>query len=540
MSPATSLPRGTTPALQWAFPYASTKKPVLAASMVVASQPLAAQAGLAMLAQGGNAVDAAIGAAAVLAVVEPTNNSIGGDAFAQVWHHGRLYGINGSGRSPSGWTLERFAGRDAVPTRGWDSVTVPGAVSVWAALAERFARLEFARLLEPAIRYAREGFLVSPGVAEKWREQGPALAKQPGFAEAFLPGGCTPAPGARFRLPALAETLERIAATRGEDFYRGETAAMIARFAREGGAALGIDDLAAHQPDWVDPIAFEFRGLQVHEMPPNGQGIVALMALGMLEHLDLGAYAPDSAPWIHLQIEALKLAFADAARHVADPGHMRISVEALLDPTYLAARAASIDPKRAQDFGPGAPPLAGTVYLAAADAEGSVVSLIQSNYMGFGSGVVVPQAGVSLQNRGAGFTLEPGHPNRIAPRKRPYHTILPGFVTLGGAPLLGLGSTGGAYQPQGHVQALVRLAMHGQNPQAVVDAPRFRVGAARSVNFEPGFKPAVLGELEAMGHAVHAQLESSWDFGGMQIIYRLAEGWLGACDARRDSLVAGA
>lgn len=525
--------------LKWDFPYASVRRPVLAANMVVASQPLAAQAGLAMLAQGGNAVDAAVATAAVLSVVEPTNNGLGGDAFALLWHAGRLYGINGSGRAPAGWTAARFAGRNQMPVRGWDSVTVPGAVSVWAELCGRFGRLALPRLLEPAIRYAREGFLVSPGVAAKWREQGPALAGQPGFAQAMLREGRAPAAGERFSMPALGATLERIAATGGRDFYEGETAQRIARFAREGGAALDLGDLIAHRPQWVEPLTLGYRGLDVHEMPPNGQGVVALMALGMLEHFELRSLTPDSAPWIHLQVEALKLAFADAARHLGDPEHMAIGAAALLDRRYLASRASLIDLRRAQEFGHGVPPIAGTVYLAAADAEGDMASFIQSNYMGFGSGVVVPDAGVSLQNRGAGFTLQAGHPNRTGPGKRPYHTILPGFVTRGGTPLMAFGSTGGAYQPQGHVQALVRLADHWQNPQAIVDAPRFRVGAGRHVTFEPGFTPATLGALETMGHEVHAQIESSWDFGGMQMVYRLADGYLGACDARRDSLAAG-
>jgi gamma-glutamyltranspeptidase/glutathione hydrolase len=512
---------------------------VLARNIVVASQPLAAQSGLRMLADGGNAVDAAVAAAATLAVVEPVNNSVGGDAFAQVWHRGQLYGVNGSGRSPAGWRAQRFAGRSAMPVRGWDSVTVPGAVSVWAELSARFGRLPFDALLAPAIGYAREGYAVTPSVAEKWLDQAPELAAQPGFAQAFLPQGRAPRIGERFQLPGLAGTLERIAATRGRDFYEGETAARIAHFAGECGAALAIEDLSSHRAEWTRPLAVRYRGVDVHELPPNGQGIVALMALGMLEHFEMDGLAPDSAPWIHLQIEALKLAFADAAHYVAEPEAMALDVMRLLEPRYLAARAGLIDRQRAQVCGHGMPPLAGTVYLAAADAAGTMVSLIQSNYMGFGSGVVVPGIGVALQNRGAGFTLEPSHANCVGPGKRPYHTILPGFGSIKGTPLLALGSTGGVFQPQGHVQAVVRLVDHRQNPQAIVDAPRFRVADGRRVNLEPGFRSEVLADLAAMGHEIHAQVESTWDFGGMQMIYRLGEDYVGACDARRDSQAAG-
>ena len=523
----------------WGNPFLTRRRPVLADQMVVASQPLAAQAGLHMLAKGGNAIDAAVAGAAVLAVVEPTNNGVGGDAFALVWHEGRLHGINGSGPAPRAWTPEHFAGQQSVPLRGWQSVTIPGAVAAWSALGARFGRLPLEIVLEPAIRYARTGFPVSPGVAEKWAQQAGRLASEPGFAQAFLPEGRTPLPGERFTPQGLAETLERIASSAGRDFYEGETARRIVAFAQETGGRIDAADLAAQSVGWDSPLQIDYRGLTVHEMPPNSQGLVALMALGILSALQMPDFVPDSAPAIHLQIEALKLAFADARRHLGDPRTMRVECSRLLAPDYLASRARLIDRQRAQDFGPGMPALAGTVYLAAADASGSVVSLIQSNYMGFGSGVVVPGTGVAFHNRGACFTLEPGHPNQVAPGKRPYHTILPGMLSRDGRPVAALGSTGGTYQPQGHVHIVLRLAHAAHSPQAIVDAPRFRVDAGLKVSFEPGFDAAVLAELATLGHEVKAQLESSWDFGGMQMLLRTGDTWLGASDARRDSQAAG-
>jgi gamma-glutamyltranspeptidase / glutathione hydrolase len=524
--------------LQWDNPYRTVRRPVVADNVVVTSQPLATQAGLRMLAAGGNAIDAAVAAAAVLAIVEPTNNGLGGDAFVQLWHRGELHALNGSGRAPARWTPAHFDGLAAMPERGWGSVTVPGAVSAWCGLTRRFARLPLGTLLEPAIRYAREGYPVAPGVAQKWAEQAPRLKLEPGFAAAFLPEGRPPAPGERFRIPAAAATLERIAATHGTDFYQGETARRIVQHARATGGALEEQDLASHRPEWQTPLSLDYRGIRLHEMPPNGQGIVALMALGMLAKLDAADLDSESAPALHLRIEALKLAFADARRHVADPAGMSLNAERLLDSDYLSARARLIDRRRAQRFGPGVEAAAGTVYVATADTTGSVVSLIQSNYMGFGSGVVVPGTGVSLHNRGACFSREAGHPNEVGPLKRPYHTILPGLAERSGRPVAALGSTGGTYQPQGHVQIAMRLAM-GQNPQAIVDAPRFRVGNALRVSFEPGFPAATLSALAALGHDVHAQMESSWDFGGMQIIARVGDAWLGASDARRDSQAAG-
>lgn len=527
-------------AFDWEFPYLSRRLPLLARNVVATSQPLAAQAGLSMMLRGGNAVDAALATAIALTVVEPISNGVGSDAFAMVWDGSALHGLNASGRSPQAWTPARFAGRLAMPETGWDTVTVPGAVSGWAALSARFGRLPFATLFEPAIAYARGGFPVSPVVAMKWRNQVPLFADQPGFAEAFLPNGRAPAPGETFALPALADTLEAIAATQGEAFYRGALAQMLVAHATAHGGAMTLADLDAHAVEWVAPIAVDYRGYRLHELPPNGQGIAALIALGILGHHDLAAQAVDSAASLHLQIEAMKLAFADVHRHVADARAMAVEVPSLLDGGYLAQRAREIDPARARLPSPGPVPGGGTVYLTAADADGMMVSYIQSNYGGFGSGVVVPGTGISLQNRGSGFTLEPGHPNRVGPGKRPFHTIIPAFVTRAGAPVMSFGVMGGAMQPQGHVQIMVRLADYRQNPQAACDAPRWRVRDGDAVEFEPGVDAQTIAHLVRLGHRVVAgDAASYFDFGAGQFIYRLADGYFAASDPRRDGQAVG-
>lgn len=525
----------TTP-FGWSLPYAWPRKPVLAANVVCTSQPLAAQAGLRMLAEGGSAVDAAIATAVTLTVVEPVSNGIGSDAFAIVWDGARLHGLNASGRSPAAWTPEYFGG-NAVPALGWNSVTVPGAVSAWAELHAKFGRLPFERLLEPAISYGRNGFLVSPTVAEQWAAQVPLFKDQPGFAEAFLPGGRAPKPGELFRFPDQAATLERIAATNGEAFYRGDVAATLEAHALAHGGAMRAGDLAAHRADWVGTIDAAYRGYTVHEIPPNGQGIVALIALGILEHFDMSSWPADSADSVHLQIEAMKLAFADAQAYVADSDHMALAPDDLLDKEYLRQRAALIDPTRARPASAGTP-RGGTVYLTAADAAGVMVSMIQSNYMGFGSGVVVPGTGVSLQNRGADFAVAEGHPNRVGPGKRPYHTIIPGFVTKDGAPVMSFGVMGGTMQPQGHVQVMVRIADHGQNPQAACDGPRFRWVQGMQVSCERGFPESTLDELRRRGHDLIA-VDDYNQFGSCQAIWRLDDGYLAVSDPRRDGQAAG-
>jgi gamma-glutamyltranspeptidase/glutathione hydrolase len=524
----------TTP-FSWTFPYAWPRKPVLAANAVCTSQPLAAQAGLRMLAEGGSAVDAAIATAITLTVVEPVSNGIGSDAFAIVWDGERLHGLNASGRSPAGWSPEFFGG-NAVPANGWNSVTVPGAVSAWAALHAKFGKLAFGKLFEPAISYARNGFLVSPTVAEQWAAQVPLFKDQPGFADAFMPGGRAPKPGELFRFPDQAATLERIAATNGEAFYRGDIAAKLEAHASANGAVMRADDLAAHRADWVDTIDAAYRGYTVHEIPPNGQGIVALIALGILEHFDMSSLPADSADSVHLQIEAVKLAFADAQAYVADIDHMSVAPDRLLEKEYLRERGALIDRTRAKAASAGTP-RGGTVYLTAADSGGVMVSMIQSNYMGFGSGVVVPGTGLSLQNRGADFAVAEGHPNRVGPRKRPYHTIIPGFVTKDGAPVMSFGVMGGTMQPQGHVQVMVRIADHGQNPQAACDGPRFRWVQGTQVSCEPGFPESTLDELRRRGHDLIA-VDDYNQFGSCQAIWRLDDGYLAVSDPRRDGQAA--
>jgi gamma-glutamyltranspeptidase/glutathione hydrolase len=520
--------------------YPTARRPTMAANVVSTSQPLAAQAGLRMLLAGGNAVDAALGAAIALTIVEPISNGIGSDLFAIIWDGKGLAGLNASGRSPAAWTPAYFAGQKSVPVRGWNSVSVPGCVSAWVELSGRYGRLPFEKLFEPAIAYARNGYLVSPFVAQRWALQVPELKDQPGYAQAFLPGGRAPRAAERFALPEAAATLERIAETRGKAFYDGELADRMAAHAAANGGAMTRADLAAHANDWVGTITQDYRGYTVHEIPPNGQGIVCLMALGMLEHFDVAKLPVDSPDSVHLQIEAVKLAFADARAYVADGAAMTAVTPAhLLDRDYLASRARLIDTKRAQDFGHGTPPRGGTIYLTAADANGMMVSLIQSNYMGFGSGVVVPGTGISLQNRGHGFVLKDGHPNCVAPRKRPYHTIIPGFVTKNGVPVMSFGLMGGTMQPQGHTQLMVRMIDYGQSPQTAIDGPRFRVMTGLDVNLETAFPPATVSELARRGHKLVELPEGYMDFGCAQIALRVDGGYVTASDPRRDSLAVG-
>ncbi|MCV7027790.1 gamma-glutamyltransferase family protein [Mycobacterium sherrisii] len=515
----------------WSFPYAWPRKPVLGANVVCTSQPLAAQAGLRMLAQGGSAADAAVATAIALTLVEPVSNGIGSDAFAIVWDGKHLHGLNASGRSPAAWTPEYFGG-NTIPVVGWNSVTVPGAVSAWVELHAKFGRLPFEQLFEPTIAYGRDGFLVSPTIAQQWAAQVPVFESQPGFAEAFLPDGRAPRAGERFRFPDHAATLEKIATTGGAAFYRGELANQLEAHATATGGAMRASDLAAHRADWVGTISGGYRGYTVHEIPPNGQGIVALIALGILQHFDMASLPVDSADSVHLQIEALKLAFADAHAYVSDIDHMSIRPEDLLEEGYLKQRAGLIDRERARTASAGTPG-GGTVYLTAADASGQMVSMIQSNYMGFGSGVVVPGTGISLQNRGAGFVAAQGHPNQVGPNKRPFQTIIPGFVTKDGAPVMSFGVMGGPMQPQGHVQVMVRIADHGQNPQAACDGPRFRWMDGLQVSCEQGFSPSTLEELRRRGHDL-LTVDDYNAFGSCQAIWRLDGGYVAASDPRRD------
>lgn len=416
-------------------------------------------------------------------------------------------------------------------------MTVPGVVSAWAELSRRFGKLPFAALAEPAISYARRGFAVSPTIAELWHRAGSLLGQQPGFAECFLPDGRAPRPGEIFRCEAMARSLELIAETEGEAFYRGALAEKIAAFARAHGAALTVDDLAAHETEWCGTLGQGFAGHLVHEIPPNGQGIATLIALGIWEAAGGGDAPVDSVETTHLAVEAMKLALADAARFVADPAAMELSPADLLDPSYLAARARLIDRGRAGDPGHGAPKRGGTVYLAASDEAGMMVSFIQSNYLGFGSGVVVPGTGISLQNRGFGFSLQPGHPNLVAPRKRPFHTIIPGFVMdPAGAPLMSFGVMGGPMQAQGHLQMALRVLGYRQNPQAAADAPRWRIMQGRKLSLELGTAPELVEGLIALGHEVTVEpTEGVFGFGGAQLILKGLDGtYIAGSDPRKD------
>ncbi|MFA5520594.1 MAG: gamma-glutamyltransferase family protein [Castellaniella sp.] len=527
--------------VSWEFPHRSTRLPVLAANAVATSQPLAAQAGLRMLLAGGNAMDAALATAITLTVVEPVMNGLGGDAFALVWAEDRLHGINASGRAPASWTPARFEGRKTMPMLGWDTVTVPGQIAGWADLSARFGRLPFADLFGPAIEYADNGFLVSHAVSRIWANQVETLKNQPGFADAFLIDGRAPAPGELWRFPAQARTLERIAASKGRDFYEGELAQRIVDFSNRTGGSMTMADLAAHTNDWVEPISIDYRGdYRVHQIPPNGQGIAALMSLGMLEHFDPAREAHDIQGLFHLPIEALKLAFADLHEYVGDPHSTGALTEAMLDKDYLRRRAALIDPRTAGAPAAGVPGDSGTIYLTAADSDGMMVSFIQSNYRGFGSGVVVPDTGIALHNRGSDFSLTPGHRNEVGPGKRPLHTIIPGFLTRKGRPLAGFGVMGGNMQAQGHVQVVQQLVDLGSNPQAAIDAPRFRVQPGPRIMLEAGVPAATVAALKALGHAIEVLPVDSLDFGSGQIIQRLdAGGYIAASDPRRDGLVAG-
>ncbi|HSQ73266.1 MAG TPA: gamma-glutamyltransferase family protein, partial [Rubrivivax sp.] len=447
------------------------------------------------------------------------------------------------------WTPGYFRskyGADArtPPKRGWDSFTVPGAVAGWLALHGRFGKLPLADLLAPAIEVAERGCAVPVIIQQKWRNAAslPELPTQPGFADTFLPRGRAPQVGERFSFTAAARSLRLIADSRGEAFYRGEIADAAEAHARVHGGAMTAADFAAYRPEWVAPLGQDYRGHRLHEIPPNGQGIAALIALGILEHFELAALPLDGVASQHLQIEAMKLAFADVYRYVAEPRSMRLTPAQMLDADYLARRARLIDPKRAQDFGPGHAPQGGTIYLTAADESGMMVSFIQSNYMGFGSGIVVPGYGLSLQNRGHGFTLDAASDNLVGPGKRPFHTIIPAFLTKDGLPVMSFGVMGGDMQPQGHLQTVVRMLDHRQQPQAACDAPRWRWNAGL-VNAEQGFDATTVQGLRALGHRVEPFADSYQDYGAGQFIWRLGdpatEGYVAASDPRRDGLAAG-
>ena len=532
-------------------PYNSTRLPVFARNVVSTSHPLAAQAGLRMLWQGGNAVDAAIAAAAAITLTEPVSCGLGSDAFCILWDGQALHGLNASGTAPNTWTPEYFKrkyGDDAQtpPKRGMDSVTVPGAVASWVALSERFGKLPFEDLLQPAIEIAERGYLLPVVVQQKWAAATPELRHQPGFAENFLPWGRAPTVGELFQFPAAAKGLRAIAQSKGQAFYGGEIAQAIERFAAQNGGSITAKDLADYKPEWVTPLAQNYRGYTLHEIPPSGQGIAAQMAMGILENFDVASLALDGVDSQHLQIEAMKLAFADLYRYVAEPSAMAVTPEQMLDPAYLKQRAQLINMKKAQNFGAGNPVKGGTIYLSAADENGMMVSFIQSNYMGFGSGCVEPNFGISLQNRGHGFSvnangLNPA--NLVAPGKRPFHTIIPAFLTKDGQPVMSFGVMGANMQPQGHMQTLVRMIDYGQSPQAACDAPRWRYNEGLEINVEASLDSATAQGLQARGHQVGVINDSYQDFGAGQFIWRAGdpkvEGYIAASDARRDGLAAG-
>jgi gamma-glutamyltranspeptidase/glutathione hydrolase len=535
----------------WHNPYPSLRIPLFARNVVATSHPLAAQAGLRMLYAGGSAVDAAIAAAAAITLVEPVSCGLGGDAFAIVWHEGKAHGLNASGHSPAAWSLDYFAdkygrnerGEPNAPKRGVDSVTVPGVVAGWAALHKKFGKLPFADLMAPAIEIAKRGYAVPPILAHKWAAAVPELKDQPGYAQAFMPHGRAPLVGERFSLPAAAKTLELIGQTTGRAMYDGELAKRLVAYLNSHGASHTLDDFASYEPQWVEPLQKDYRGYTLHELPPNGQGIAALMAIGILEQFDLKALGLDSVASNHLQIEAMKLAFADLYRYVADPQAMSVAPEDLLKPEYLASRAKLIDPNKATHFGPGVPEAGGTIYMSVADESGMMVSFIQSNYMGFGSGVVLPDSGISLQNRGVGFSMQAGSPNEMGPRKRPFHTIIPGFLSHQGKPVMSFGVMGGDMQPQGHLQTLVRMLDYDQQPQAACCAPRWKVNRDFTLDVEASMDPALVAGLTAMGHELKSVDDPYMDFGSGQFIWRLSQdledGYVAASDSRRDGHAVG-
>jgi gamma-glutamyltranspeptidase/glutathione hydrolase len=525
-------------------PYALSRQPVYAANgMVATSQPLAAQAGLATLMAGGNAVDAAIATAAALTVVEPTHNGIGGDAFALVWDGERLQALNGSGRAPALYRRENLPVADGrLPTYGWPTVTVPGAPAAWAELHARLGRLPLDKVFEPAVEYARRGFPLSPMVAKYWQRARRIYTAQPGiefkpWAETFLPGGFEPATGRMWRSEAHARTLEAIARSRAAEFYSGAIAESIDAFSRETGGLLRGDDLAAHRSDWVTPISTSYRDHEIWEIPPNTQALAALEALNILEGFDLPRHRED-AEGLHLQIEAMKLAFTDTLAYVADPDYADVPVTGLLSRAYAAQRRAMIGDE-ACDPVAGTPARGDTVYLCAADRDGMMVSFIQSNYMGFGSGIVVPGTGIALHNRGHNFSLEAGHPNELQPGKRPFHTIMPGFLTHQGAPVGPFGVMGAFMQPQGHVQMAVNTLDYGLDPQAALDAPRWQWLSGRHVRVEHSMPAHVVQGLLARGHEVTVGADET-GFGRGQILWRRDNGVLVAgSDCRADGQAAG-
>lgn len=529
------------------YKYASRRRVVHAKrGMVCTSQPLASQAGLTILQQGGNAIDAAIATAICQTIVEPTNNGLGSDCFALVWTGGKLHGLNGSGYAPQRLTPEAVAASGAtekMPLRGWEAVTVPGAPSAWAELHKRFGRLPFAKLFEPAIYYAEQGYPVSPIVARFWQEgidaltphkNNPAIA--PWFATFDVHGnGVAPQTGELVTLPDHAKTLRILADSYCESYYRGELAQRLVEFSDKTGGYLSLEDLADYRAEWVEPVHINYHGYDVWEMPPNGHGITALMALNILKDMEIGA--KDTGDTFHKQIEAMKLAFADGMHYIADPRYMQTRVEKLLSDAYAAQRRALIG-ETALEPTHGKPFCGGTVYLCTADGEGNMVSFIQSNYKDFGSGIVLPGYGINLNDRGAGFSLNPELDDYLAPRKKPYHTIIPGFLTHEGEAVGPFGVMGAYMQPQGHVQVIMNTVDWLLNPQSALDAPRWQWIAGKEIWLESSVAPEIVEDLRRRGHEVRV-LEDDTTFGRGEIIWRDSNGVLaGATEPRADGVVA--
>ncbi|QTN00439.1 gamma-glutamyltransferase [Sediminibacillus dalangtanensis] len=527
------------------YPYPSQRMTAVAnRGMVATSQPLASQAGLEMLKKGGNAIDAAIATAAALTVVEPTSNGIGGDAFALVWTKGKLHGLNSSGPAPGNISIEKVKerGYDSMPKFGWLPVTVPGVPAAWAELSERFGKLSLTEVLQPAIEYAADGYPISPVLGRFWKsaynkfKQVLTDEEFKHWFETFAPAGRPPEIGEVWKSPGHADTLRSIAKTNAESFYRGELADKIAAFSQSGEGYLTKADLEGYKPEWVDPISVPYRGYDVWEIPPNGQGLIALMALNTLTGYTFDE--KESVDTYHKQLEAMKLAFTDGKQFITEKQHMTHTVEELLSDAYAAQRRALIS-EEALTPKPGNPPKGGTVYLATADQEGNMVSFIQSNYMGFGSGLVVPGTGIALQNRGHDFSLDPAHENALAGGKRTYHTIIPGFLTKKGRAVGPFGVMGGYMQPQGHLQVVMNTVDFHLNPQAALDAPRWQWIEGKKIIVEPHFPTHIAEGLVRKGHHIQVELEKGV-FGRGQAIWRDPEtGTLyGGTESRTDGSIA--
>lgn len=510
--------------------------------MVATSQPLAAQAGLDILKKGGNAIDAAIATAACLTVVEPTSNGIGGDAFAIVWTRGRLYGLNSSGPAPKGISLNHLkdAGYEEVPKYGLIPVTVPGTPAAWAELSQRFGKLSLSKVLEPAIKYAIEGHPVAPNVAILWAKAYSTYKEAlkgeefKYWFDTFTLDGRPPRTGEVWSSLNLGKTLQIIGESKAKSFYRGELADKIHEFFVKYGGYLRKKDLEEFHPEWVEPISINYRGYDIWEIPPNGHGIVVLMALNILKGFEFNTMEVET---YHRQIEAMKLAFADGLKYVADKGNMSVGIEELLSDKYAIKRRGLIK-KNAITPIHGQPSKGGTVYLATADEEGNMVSFIQSNYMGFGSGIVIPETGIALHNRGSNFTLDPEHDNCLMPGKRPYHTIIPGFITKDNQAIGPFGVMGGFMQPQGHIQVIINSIDFNLNPQDALDAPRWMWVKGKTIELEKSFPSSIIQGLINKGHDIRI-IEDSINFGRGQIIWRDKDGILvGGTEPRADGAIA--